>query len=102
MHYYRIHIKLDGQEVREFTIDDPRINIEYVYMEYKKRVNAKNGAGRVIYFDLVMISEASLSCQEDRDETFKQENNYRINPVKKDEIWKKKKRDSSNSFATLG
>lgn len=55
MPHYRIQIKLDGQKVREFSIEDPRKDIELVYMDYKNRVNAKNGTGRVIYFDLVMI-----------------------------------------------
>lgn len=102
MPFYRIHIKLDGQKVREFTIEDPRKDIELVYVDYKKRVNAKNGTGRVIYFDLVMIAEASQSYQEDRNEVFKPENNYGINQVKKEEIWRKKKRESSNSLSTLG
>ena len=78
MPYYRLHIKLDGQELREFTIEDPRINIEFVYLDYKKRVNAKNGSGRVIYFDLVMIAQASLVYQDDRDEVFRPENNYGV------------------------
>ncbi len=102
MPFYRIHIKLDGQEVREFTIEDPRKDIELVYLDYKKRVNAKNGTGRVIYFDLVMIAEASRSYQEDREEVVKPENNYGVTPAKKVEIWRKKKRESSNSLPTLG
>lgn len=58
---YRIHIKLDGQDdVREFIIEDSRINIEYVYQEYKKRVNTKNGTGWVIYFDFIVIAEHAL------------------------------------------
>ena len=62
MPHYRLHIKLDGHELREFIIEDLRIDIDFVYLDYKKRVNAKNGTGRVIYFDLV-IAEASLSHQ---------------------------------------
>ena len=102
MPHYRIHIKLDGQEVREFNIEDPRKDIELVYLDYKKRVNAKNGTGRVIYFDLVMIAEASLSFQEDRDEGFKIGNTISVNPIQKVEIWRKKKRESSDSLPTLG
>ena len=41
--FYRIHIKLDGQEVREFTIENPSKDIELFYLGYKKRVNVKNG-----------------------------------------------------------
>ena len=101
MPFYRIHIKLDGQAVREFTLEDPRKDIELVYLDYKKRVNAKNGTGRVIYFDLVMIAEASLGYQEDREEVFKPENNFGINPQPV-ETNRKKQRKSYTSGPTLG
>lgn len=102
MPFYRIHIKLDGQDVREYNIEDPRKDIEYVYQDYKKRVNAKNGTGRVIYFDLVMVAEASLNVKEDREEVFNQDNNYRIKPPGETQVWKKKKRESSGNLPTLG
>lgn len=102
MPHYRIHIKLDGQEVREFIIEDPRTNIEYVYQEYKKRVNAKNGTGRVIYFDLVMIAEASLTCEDDRKEVFNPGNNFGVEPVKPVEIKRKKQNRNYESRPTLG
>lgn len=49
-----------------------------------------------------MIAEASQSYQENRDEVVKPENNYGITLGKKVEIWRKKKRESSNSLPTLG
>ena len=94
MPYYRIHIKLEGQEIREFELEDPRKDIELVYMDYKRRVNAKNGTGRVIYFDLVMIAEASLNYKADRQEVFKPENNFGLNPVK--EVGNKRKKQRRN------
>ena len=102
MPFYRLHIKLDGQEVREFTIEDPRKDIEFVYLDYKKRVNAKNGTGRVIYFDLVMIAEASLTYQEDREEVFNAQNNYGLKPIKQVLPWRKKPRKSYEQGPTLG
>lgn len=102
MPFYRLHIKLDGKEVREFIIEDPRKDIEYVYLDYKKRVNAKNGTGRVIYFDLVMIAKISLTYQEDREEVFNPKNNYGLKPVKKVVPWRKKPRKSYDSGPTLG
>lgn len=96
MPHYRIHIKLEGKDVQEFTIEDPRNAIDFVYLDYKKRVNAKNGTGRVIYFDLVMIAEASLAHQEDREEVFNPGNNYGVKEVKKvkevEVKWKKQRR----------
>ncbi len=102
MPFYRIHIKLDGEEVREFTLEDPRKDIELVYLDYKKRTNAKNGTGRVIYFDLVMIAEVSLTYREDREEVFKTENNFGINPAKPVETRRKKPHKNYSSGPTLG
>ena len=34
-------------------------------MDFKRRINDKNGAGRVIFFDLFMIAEESLKHLED-------------------------------------
>jgi len=39
-------------------------------------VYQKNGAGRVIYFDLVMLAEESLKHQEERKEVFNEQNNF--------------------------
>ncbi len=102
MPHYRLHIKLDGQELQEFTIEDPRKDIDFVYLDYKKRVNAKNGTGRVIYFDLVMIAEVSLTYQEDREEVFNQVNNYGVKPGRQDPVRHKKHRKSYESGPTLG
>ena len=101
MPFYRLNIKLDGQSVREFTLEDPRKDIELVYQDYKKRTNAKNGTGRVLYFDLVMIAEASLNYQQDRDEVFKPENEYGVKPPKQVLPWRKKHRKSYDSGPTL-
>jgi hypothetical protein len=86
MPHYRLHIKLEGQNVREFIIEDFRKDIEFVYMDYKKRVNAKNGTGRVIYFDLVMIAECSLTTLEERKEVFNPVNNFGLFPVDEKEF----------------
>ena len=102
MPFYRLHIKLDGQEVREFTLEDPRKDIELVYLDYKKRVNAKNGTGRVIYFDLVMIAEVSLTYQEDRQEVFNAPNHYGLNQEKVEEQRRKKPQKSYATGPTLG
>ena len=102
MPFYRLHIKLDGEKVREFTIEDPRKDIDFVYLDYKKRVNAKNGTGRVIYFDLVMIADVSLTHQEDREEVFNPQNNYGVKVVKQVKFEGKKKRMSYDSGPTLG
>ena len=102
MPHYRIHIKLDGQEVREFNLEDPRKDIELVYLDYKKRVNAKNGTGRVIYFDLVMIAESSLSYQEDRQEVFNQGNTFGVKPKNELSITHKKQRKHYESGPALG
>ena len=68
---YRITIKLEGKKVQEYNIDDPRKEIDLVYLDYRKRVRDKNGAGRVIYFDLVMIVDESVKHNEDRQEVYK-------------------------------
>lgn len=102
MPYYRIYIKPDGQDIREFIIEDPRKDIDFVYLEYKRKVNAKNGAGRVIYFDLVIIAEASLAYQEDREEVFNAENNFGVKPVKPIEIKRMKQNRNYESRPTLG
>ena len=69
-------IKLEDKNVKEFIIDDPRTQIDFVYLDYRKRVYQKNGAGRVIYFDLVMLAEESLNHVEDRKEVFNEQNNF--------------------------
>ena len=56
----------------------------------------------MIYFDLVMIAEASQAYQEDREDVVKPENNYGVTPARKVQIWRKKKRGSSNSLPTMG
>ena len=76
MPHYRITIKLENKDVKEFIIEDDRSQIDFVYLDYRKRVYQKNGAGRVIYFDLVMLAEESLNHQEDRKEVFNEQNNF--------------------------
>ena len=69
-------IKLENKKVQEFIIDDPRNQIDFVYLDYRKRVYQKNGAGRVTYFDMVMLAEESLNHLEDRKEVFNEQNNF--------------------------
>jgi len=80
-------IRLEGKNVQEFIIEDSRTQIDFVYLDYRKRVRQKNGAGRVIYFDLVMLGEESIKHLEDREEVFNEKNNFGLretsNPKKK-------------------
>ncbi len=78
MPHYRITIKLENKNVQEFIIEDSRTQIDFVYLDYRKRVYQKNGAGRVTYFDLVMLADESVKHQEDREEVYNQKNNYGI------------------------
>ena len=55
-----------------------------------------------MHYYFPVTAEASLSFQEDRDEGFKTENTISVNPIQKVEIWRKKKRESSDSLPTLG
>lgn len=96
-----MHIKLEGKPVQEFIIEDDRKFLDVVYSDYKRRVYEKNGAGRVIYFDLVMIAEESLEHEEDRKEVFNESNDFGINtPSRKD--FGKKKRPDHKDGPTLG
>jgi hypothetical protein len=76
MPFYMINLQLEKEKMREFIIEDARNNIDFVYDEYRRRVNEKNGAGRVIYFDLVMIAEASLKHLEGRKEVLNESNSF--------------------------
>ena len=76
MPHYRMTIKLENKNVKEFIIEDPRNQIDFVYLDYRKRVYKKNGAGRVTYFDMVMLAEESLNHLEDRKEVFNEQNNF--------------------------
>lgn len=78
MPHYRITIKLENKPVQEFLIEDPRIQIDFVYQEYRNRIFKKNGAGRVIYFDCVMLADESIKHLEDRKEVFNESNNFGI------------------------
>jgi hypothetical protein len=82
MPHYRLTIKLENKDVKEYIIEDPRREIDFVYQDYRKRVHQKNGAGRVIYFDIVMIAEESLNHLEGRKEVFNEENNFRVTEIK--------------------
>ena len=81
MPHYRLTIKLENKNVKEFIIDDPRTQIDFVYLDYRKRVYQKNGAGRVTYFDLVMLAEESLNHLEDRKEVFNESNNFGLTNI---------------------
>lgn len=78
---YRITIKLENKNVQEYIIEDERNQIDFVYLDYRKRVYQKNGAGRVTYFDLVMLADESLKHLEDRKEVFNEQNNFGITEV---------------------
>lgn len=76
MPHYRMTIKLEDKNVQEFIIDDTRIQIDFVYLDYRRRVREKNGTDRVIYFDLVMLADESLKHLEDREEVYNEKNNF--------------------------
>lgn len=71
MPHYRITIKLENKPGQEYLIEDPGNQINFVYEDYRNRVHKKNGAGRVIYFDLVMLADESVKHLEDRKEVFR-------------------------------
>jgi hypothetical protein len=48
---------------------------------HRKRVRQKNGAGRVQYFDCVMLAEESVKNQEDRYEVYNPANNFGVQEV---------------------
>lgn len=90
---YRIHVKIEAKPLQEYVLFDAITDIEYIYKYYHQRVISKNGSGRVEYFDLVMIADASLLRMADRKEVFNPENNFGLNdPPVKNIKWKKEKR----------
>ena len=82
MPHYRITIKLENKNVQEFIIQDSRTQIDFVFLDYRKRVYLKNGAGRVIYFDLVMLADESVKHQDDRKEVYNEQNNFGLTDSK--------------------
>ena len=102
MPHYRITIKLEKEPVKEYIIEDGRKEIDLVYGNYKRRVYDKNGAGRVIYFDLVMISEESLKHLEDRKEVYHEGNNFGLDSVGNIPYNNKVSRRKSGSTISLG
>ncbi|MGN6604536.1 MAG: hypothetical protein ACTHK8_18905 [Ginsengibacter sp.] len=103
MPHYRITIKLENENVKEYVIEDERKQIDFVYLDYRKRVRQKNGAGRVVYFDCVMLAEESVKNQEDRLEVYNPANNFgvqEISPFKKKH--KEPRRYRNEPTVTLG
>jgi hypothetical protein len=82
MPHYRLTIKLENENVKEYIIEDERKQIDFVYQDYRKRVYQKNGAGRVTYFDLVMLADESLNHLDDRKEVYNQQNKFGIDEIK--------------------
>ncbi len=102
MPHYRIHIKLEGEPVKEYLVNDCRNYVDDVYLDYRKRVNEKNGAGRVIYFDLVMLSEHSLLHLEERKEVFHEANDFGISIIGPAKKPANRKKEYGNATFTLG
>ena len=100
MPHYRLTIKLENKDVKEYIIEDERNQIDFVYLDYRKRVYQKNGAGRVTYFDLVMLAEESLNHLEDRMEVFNEQNNFRVPEITVSD--KKPQRREPPKMKTLG
>ena len=99
---FRIHIKLEKKPLQEYVVFDAINDIDFVYRHYRQRVISKNGSGRVEYFDLVMIAEASLMHQADRKEVFNSENNFGLNDAVIAYAKKKKEKRGYTSGTTLG
>ena len=99
---YRIHLKLEAKPLKEYIVFDAINDIEFVYRHYHQRVISKNGTGRVEYFDLVMIAEASLLLTDDRKEVFNPENNFGLNDAIIVYAKKKKEKRGFTSGPTLG
>lgn len=98
MPHFRITIKLENENVKEYIIEDPRKEIDWVYLDYRKRVCQKNGTGRVIFFDLVMIAEESIKHLQQIKEMSKTKNKFATT----DFLFSKKKvKRSANSEAKL-
>ncbi|MEO9013244.1 MAG: hypothetical protein ABI266_08490 [Ginsengibacter sp.] len=97
-----MHIKLEGKALQEYVVFDNINDIEYVYKKFKKRVISKNGAGRVDYFDLVMIATESLLHEVGRKEVFNQENNFGLNDTVIIQAKKKKEKRGYEATTTLG
>ena len=102
MPHYRIYIKLEGEPLKEYLVDDCRKYVDDVYLDYRKRVNEKNGAGRVHYFDLVMISEHSFLHLEERKEVIHQANDFGISIICTTKEPANRKKEYGNSTFTLG
>lgn len=81
MPHYRINIKLEQEPVKEYLIEDERREVDLVYNDYRRRVRDKNGAGRVTYFDLVMVAAESLQHLGDRKEVYNEQNDFGYKPV---------------------
>jgi hypothetical protein len=93
MPHYRINIKLEQYPVTEYLIEDDRRELDLVYHDYRRRVFDKNGAGRVTYFDLVMVTEESIKHQADRKEVFHEKNEFGYHPtLPATTKWKKERR----------
>jgi len=58
--YYRIILKLEKQPIQEWIKELPDKEIDQVYASYEKRVNEKYGAGRVEYFNCVMVAKKTV------------------------------------------
>ncbi len=60
MPYYRIILKLEKAPKQVFVTEFPDKDINSVYSLFEKRVNEKYGAGKVEYFNCVMVAEKTL------------------------------------------
>lgn len=60
MPYYRIILKIEKQEKIACVTEFPDRDIDSVYEMFEKRVNEKYGAGRVEYFNVVMVAKKTI------------------------------------------
>ena len=60
MPYYLVVLKLEKIPRQVFVTEFPDRDINAVYGLFEKRVNEKYGAGKVEYFDCVMVAEKTL------------------------------------------
>lgn len=72
---------MEDKNLEEYIIKDEHNQIDIVYLDYRKRVRQKNDAGRVVYFDCVILAEESMKSQEDRYDVYNHANNFGVQEI---------------------
>lgn len=103
MPYFRIILKLEKKQIETYITEFPDKDIDSVYSMFERRINEKYGAGRVEYFNCVMVAKKTIEKLPVHPE---------IKPVPKDDYglddpmpdlkWQGKKRKGFEGGTTLG